>query len=131
MTTLKSFIERRKHKRFKTEEGTFAEFHKRRLLKIGKPRLAKSVQITDISFGGIGFQYTDREMWPINFDTLTITNVSDEIRIDNIPFKIVSDFPISRLENSKSMRRCGVKLDELTSNKSSDLSAFIQKLSTK
>ena len=70
MTTVNSFIERRKHKSFGAKEGTLAEFHKTRLLKIGKPRLARSVQITDISFGGIGFQYTDRDMWPINFDTL-------------------------------------------------------------
>jgi len=107
MTTVKSFVERRKHKRLRAEERTLAEFH--------KPRLVKSVPIADISFGGIGFQYTAGDLWPINFDTLTISNVPDEIRIDYVPFKTVSDFPIFRLVNSKSMRGYGVKFGELTS----------------
>ncbi|MBW1903425.1 MAG: hypothetical protein JRJ20_17640 [Deltaproteobacteria bacterium] len=127
MTTVKSFVERRKHKRFRAEEGTLAEFHKTRFFKIGKPRLVKSIPISDISSGGIGFQYSARDMWPIKFDTLTISNAPDEIRIDNVPFKTVSDFPISRPVSSKSMRRCGVKFGELTSIQKSDLSALIQK----
>ena len=127
MTTVKSFVERRKHKRFRADEGILAEFHKPRFFKIGKPRLVKSVPITDISFGGIGFQYTARDMWPINFDTLTISNVTDEIRINNVPFTIISDRPISRFENSKSMRKCVVRFNELASDKISDLDALIQK----
>ena len=57
MTTVKSFVESRKHKRRRAEERTLAEFH--------KPRLFKSVPIADISFGGIGFQYTAGDLWPL------------------------------------------------------------------
>lgn len=127
MATTKGFVERRKYKRFKADE-TVAEFYKSRFFKIGKPRLVKSVPVVDISYGGIGFQYVARDMWPIDFDTLTISNVPDEISIDNVPFKTVADFPISKGANSKSTRRCCVKFGDLTPKQQSDLSALIQKL---
>ncbi len=126
MTRKKGFVERRRHKRFKIKESAFAEFHKCRLFKVGKPRLAKSAPIIDISLGGLGFQYASQDMWPVNFETLTISKASDEIGISNVPFKAVSDFCTSILPDSKSMRRCGVKFCELSSEQKTDLHAFIQ-----
>ena len=127
MTHKKNFVERRKQKRFKVEEGTIAEFQKLDFLKAGKPRIAKSAPIIDISLGGLSFYYIARDTWSVNFKTLTISKSADEIRIENVPFKTVSDFLLSRLQNSKPKRRCGVKFDELTPDQQSELNTFIQK----
>lgn len=127
MMTKKGFFERRKYKRVKAKEGTVADFHKARFLKIGKPRLVKSVPISDISLGGLQFQYTSQDMWSAYFDTLTISKSPDNIRIDNVPFKAITDCSTSRLQGSEPVRRCGVKFGELTSEQKSDLIDFIQK----
>jgi c-di-GMP-binding flagellar brake protein YcgR len=127
MTHKQNFVERRKHKRFKVGEGTLAEFHELDLLKAGKSRIGKSAPIIDISLGGIGFYYIARDAWSVNFRMLTISKFAGEIRIENVPFKTVSDFLLSRLPNSEPKRRCGIKFDELTPDQKSELNTFIQK----
>ena len=127
MSNLEGFVERRKYKRFKAKEGIVAEFHKVRFLKIGKPRLVKSVPISDISLGGLGFQYTSQSIWPVNFDTLSISTAFDEIRVDHVPFQTITDFSKTKFRDSMSLRKCGVKFGELTSNQKSDLNNFIHK----
>ena len=128
MKNRKGFIEKRRWNRFKVKTGVFAEFFKPRFLNLGKPHLVRSAPIIDVSLEGLSFQYIDRNMWSPNFNELTISNsvTTDEIKIDKVPFKAVSDFPITRLPNFIFKRRCGVKFEKLTLNQKHQLQSFIQ-----
>jgi len=126
LTIKKHFVERRKKNRFKVKEGALVQFYKPPRFKLGKPRVIKSAPIIDISVGGLRFEYIARNMWPHNFDSLVISKASDKTRIDNVPFKAVSDFPISTLPNSTTLRSCGVKFMGLSPNQKSYLDSFIR-----
>lgn len=121
-----NFVERRKQYRFKVNEGALAEFHKPRLFRLGKSRVVKSAQILDISLEGLSFRYADRNMWPTDFNALTISVAAAEIKIGVVPFKTISDFATSRLSNSRFSRRCGVKFGELRPIQKDQLHYFIQ-----
>ena len=127
MITRKDFVEQRKQNRLKVKEGALVEFHKPRLLNLGNPRIAYSAAIIDISIGGLAFEYTGRHMLSPDFYKLSISTTSDKIKIYEVPFKAVSDFPISRLSNSEFIRRRGIKFGELTPNQKFQLETFINK----
>jgi hypothetical protein len=65
-------------------------------------------------------------MWSPEYNKLSISKTPDEIKIDKVPFKAVSDFSESRLPNAKFLRRCGIKFGELTPNQKNQLYYFIQ-----
>ncbi len=121
----KDFVERRKHKRFKVKEGTFVEFDKPRFFILDKPSNVRIAPLTDISRGGLGFKYVDREMWSHDYDELTISKCHNESKIDKVPFKVYSDFIIARISDSMSMRRCGVKFGNLKSDQRTNLYSFM------
>lgn len=126
MLVRSNFVERRKHHRFKVKDHAVALFHKPRFFKFGKSRVANSAQIVDLSLGGLSFQYTASNMWTPDFNELSITNNSDEIKVANISFTPVSDFSISRVADNLLLRRCGVRFGELTPSQKNQLHAFIQ-----
>jgi len=126
MSIRTDLVERRKHNRYKVKEGIVAEFQKPRLFKLGKPRIVKSAPIIDICLDGLAFQYTDRTMWSPNFNELSISKAAVDVKIDNVPFKAISDFLTSRLSDSTLIRRCGVKFGGLTPNQKEQLHYFIQ-----
>jgi len=121
-----NFAERRKYNRFKVAEGVFAEFHKPRLFKLLKPRIVKSAPIIDISLEGLAFQYTDRTMWTPNFNELSILKAAVDVKIDNVPYKAISDFLASRPFDTTLIRRCGVKFRKLKPIQRNQLDYFIQ-----
>ncbi len=100
MITSKDSVERRKHDRVKIKEDAFVELYKPRLIKLGKPRVAKYASIVDISLGGLAFQYTDRNMWTADFNALSTAKTAEKIKIDRVPFIAVSDFLTSRISDS-------------------------------
>ena len=127
MKNRKDFVERRRWNRFKVKDGVFVEFFKPRFLNLGKPHLVKSAPIIDVSLEGLSFQYIDCNMWSPDFNELAISHSeTDKIKIDKVPFKVVSDFPIARLSSSKFIRRCGIKFEKLTLNQKHRLQRFIQ-----
>jgi hypothetical protein len=107
------------------KEGVFVEFYKPYLFNLGSPRIVNNSQITEISNGGLGFKYVDHKMWSLDLNELNISDNINEIKIDKIPFKILRDFPISKLPNSKYLRKCGVKFGVLTSDQKSSLYSLI------
>ena len=128
MISKKDFVERRKQLRVKIKEGAFVEFHKPRLFNLGKPRIIKSFSIIDMSLNGLAFQYADRNMWSYDFNQLSISKTISKTddKIEKVPFKAVSDFSVSRLANSRFIRRCGVKFGKLTLAQKSQLVSFIR-----
>ncbi len=126
MTIKSNIIERRKQHRFKVKEGAFAEFHKPRFFKLGKSRMVKSAPIINISIEGLAFEYTDGDMWSPEFNELSISKTADDIQIEKVPFKAISDFLTSRPSDSMFIRRCGVKFGDLTPTQKDQLHRFIQ-----
>ncbi len=116
MATSKYFAELRKQNRFKIREGIVAAFQKPRLFNLGRPRIVKTASIIDINRSGLAFQYISHKMWPTDFNKLLISQTTDEIEIDNVPYEVVSDFKASSFTKSKPIRKCGVKFGELTLN---------------
>jgi hypothetical protein len=121
-----NFAERRKHHRFKVKDGALAEFYKPSLFKLREPRIAKSAPILELSGGGLTFQYISRDLWTPNLNELSISKPDNKLKIGKLPFRTITDFSISRTENAMSLRRCGVKFEELTSTLKYQLHYFIQ-----
>lgn len=126
MKNLEYFVQRRKQDRLKVKEGAFVEFHKPGIMKLSKPRIIKSAPIISISKTGLEFQYIDHKMWSTNFKELSITMAGDDNVIREVPFKVVSDYAISKHSRAKFIRRCGVKFGKLTSSQKSFLDSFIE-----
>ena len=118
MTTSKYFAELRKQNRFNIREGIIVAFQKPLLFNLGKPSIVKTASIIDINRRGLAFQYISHKMWPADFNKLSILQINDEIEIDNVPYKVVSDFKSCNFTKSKPIRKCGVKFGELTLNQS-------------
>ena len=125
MPSINGFVEQRKQKRFNLKEGIIVEFYKPRLFSLGNPRIFKYAPVTDISEGGLGFVYTERQMWLLDLNELTISDKINDIKIDKIPFKILRDYQISKLPNAKYLRKCGIKFGVLTSDQKSSLYSLI------
>jgi len=121
------FIDRRKCVRFRAKEGTLAQFYKPRIFKLGRPGIVKSAQIFDICLDGLAFQYIDQNMWTPDFNELSISKGADEIKINKVPFKAVSDFSMFRFRKSLFKRRCGVKFEKLAPSQKHQLHYFIMK----
>ena len=106
----KDFKDRRKHKRFKVRSGTckFAE---------------KSADIIDISMGGMAFSYIDDGKWTNEtFDRGMLLGEKD-LRIEEIPLKIISDCAINSGLTITSRR--GVKFGKLTDKQLAQLEYYI------
>jgi hypothetical protein len=120
------YKEKRKHSRFKVKKGTVVEFYKPRLFNLGKPRVFKSAPIIDISLGGLAFQYIDKETWLQKVKELSVSNPSDEIQIDHLPYEVISDFMISTLPDDTFIRRCSIKFENVPPGQKFQLDNFIQ-----
>jgi hypothetical protein len=115
-------LERRKHKRFKVQNGAFAV--------LGAPPWPHSTkvgQIIDMSMGGLAFSYI-AEQEPSNGSfELGIFLADNSFRLRKIPFETISDLEIKKGPfNSITMRRSGVQFGELTPNQISQLKYFIR-----
>jgi hypothetical protein len=57
---------------------------------------------------------------------MSIVTTDKKIKINNIPCKVISDSMVARLENGTFVRRCGIKLGNLSDSKREQLSTFVQ-----
>jgi len=111
-------IDLRKHSRFQCNKNILAEV---------RPYSSIVGKITDICLGGIGFHYIDRGNRISDRFELNLW-IDNELYIENIPVKNVSDVEITHMAGStiKPLKRCGVKFYELTPEQSSKLNSFIR-----
>jgi hypothetical protein len=106
----KDFKDRRKHKRFKVKSGT-CMFNE------------KSAEIIDISMGGMAFSYVDDGEWTDEtFDRGMLFGEKD-LRIEEVPLKIISDCAINSGLSITSRR--GVKFGKLTDKQLAQLEYYI------
>jgi hypothetical protein len=102
--------ERRKHKRFKVNSGTF------------KSEEVEG-EIIDISMGGFSFSYVDKGDWDDEtFDQGMLLGEKD-LCIEDVPFKVISDCAINR--GLSITRRCGVEFGKLSPRQLAQLEYYI------
>ena len=111
-------VERRKHKRFRAEEGAYAAV---------RPHYDKIGQIIDVSRGGLAFRYLVSDSQEDASSELDIFLIGDGFHLDKVPFQTVSDegIPERLSPSSQKMWRCGVQFGELTQMQILKLKEFI------
>ena len=113
----KQVDERRRHRRYRVQDGTFA---------VLGPSSNKVGQVIDLSVGGLAFSYIAGEEQQDQAYELGILLAEDSFHLTKIPCRTVwdaeaKDLPFSTL----AMRRCGMQFGELTQNQASQLEYFI------
>ena len=120
MSETEDFLEQRKHKRFRAQDGTYA------ILKGPGKKLG---QVINISIGGLAFRYIDIGERPKKSYQLDIFLTENSFRLEKLNFKTISDFEVDDEFNFSSipMRRRGVQFEELEQNQLDQIEHFIQK----
>jgi hypothetical protein len=108
------YDEQRKAVRSKLKTGAFVILKQPRLFKRLKPHKIKFAVILDISFGGLRAQYVCSDIFPYKSDVLSIVTDDGIVKIEDIPFKIITDYKFTRLPDNTYLRRCGIKFGSLT-----------------
>ena len=110
-------VERRKHERFSVMDNAFA------VLRFS-PSSMKIGRITDISFGGMAFEYEHSEEWDDAPQELSILFGDDDFYLEKIQFKTVSDIIISF--SFTETRRRGIEFGDLTASQKEQLENFVK-----
>ena len=114
----KEFIERRKNRRFRANEGTFAS---------PRTNAQKLWQIIDVSKGGLSFRYIPHREDLKNSSELDILTRDTLFSLEKMPFRSVSDSEIADESTSNyPLRRHGVQFGVHTPSQISQLDYFIQ-----
>ncbi len=114
----------RKHKRFGAPIGTYVAL---------RPDFVKVGQITDISVGGLAFDYVgDDEGSSAESRELDILMLDAAFHLYNIPCRVIADLVTDQSPPgfTTNMRRCCVQFEELTAYQSGRLKYFIEKHTT-
>ncbi len=85
-------------------------------------------EITDISMGGIAFQYIQKEKRLEDFDTLDILVAENDFYLQDLQIKVVSDVPVAGDLGLGpfTTRRMGVQFHGLTPEQETALSHFMR-----
>jgi hypothetical protein len=130
MREIESAVRRRKWKRLKIKGGGLVLIKKNRLLEIGKPKLMELGPIVNISMGGLAVQYVENNKRAVDSEVLAISQPPEGIKVEPIPFRIVTDHEVTRLPGGKAVRTSHVQFGKLTDYQSFQLESFIRKYST-
>jgi len=119
------YDEQRKLARYKLNTSASVHLKRQRSFKLLRPQIAKFV-IVDISLGGCRAQYVAADMYPYKHDVLSIVTKDGKIIIENIPFKIITDYKCTRLPDDTYLRRCGLKFGNLSDRHKQQLNNLIR-----
>ncbi len=110
--------ERRRYSRYKVKHDVFAVFN---------PHAAVLGQVLDVGKGGLSFSFIDNGNCQLENLGLSLSNLNDGFKIDQIPFKIVSNQPFGSGSSFSSinMRRCCLEFKELTQEQEENLNYFL------
>ena len=123
--TNKSFVERRKSKRFQIKEGGIA------LVTPPGPHSTTVGDIIDISMNGLSFNYVSNKALRNWAGDLAIASVEDRFYLRGLPSRSISDFEIAKSPfGSLSPRRHGLEFGELNREQTSCLEQFIMNHAT-
>ncbi len=115
----KERVERRKHKRFRAEDGAYAAI---------RPHYNKIGQIIDVSRGGLAFRYMVCDSENDGSYELDIFLLGNGFHLDKVSVRMVSDqdMPKGVSPGSLNMRRCAVQFEELSQKESLQLDYFME-----
>ena len=118
--------ERRKHKRFRANDGAFA------VLRRPWPHPTTLGRIEDINMYGLAFDYTAGEEPPHKSAELEILWNDCSFRLKQVPSKTISDSETATrgCSSSLEMRRRSMQFRKLTPYQKSKLEYFIQHYTT-
>ncbi|MEJ2689835.1 MAG: PilZ domain-containing protein [Deltaproteobacteria bacterium] len=123
------FEERRKHRRYNVEPGSFAVFRQDNNVMPGL--------IVEISLGGLAFIYQKGDNWPLDPNE-RFHLFGDKFNVEKVSMETVFDFEIKDEKNSffqlllrrdparGKIRRRGVKFGKLTDKQKQDLEGLIR-----
>jgi len=113
---MKTFKERRKHKRFNVSNRSCV---------LVSPIKVLSYKVLDICDSGIAFLYAGWENWPPKGIKLDI--IDQEFCLEDIPARIITDMPFNDGSDTlKMLRRCGVKFTRLQAEQKLLLKQYIE-----
>ena len=120
MNILKKTKERRKHKRCRVRNESYAAV---------SPNSKKLGKILDISKGGLSFEYFANCESEINDPYQTIYLSSNGCYVEDIPFKVIEDSMVSSNQpfNSMEKRKQRVQFSNISNKQSFDLEFYIEK----
>jgi hypothetical protein len=127
MVGRKRTVERRKSKRYRATKGAYAAI---------SPHSHKLGQITDISMGGLAFNYIDTSSDDNSREERsreeTIFLSSMGYYVGDLPFKTVSDYEVTDTKSLKSMkvRRRHVEFTDLSFKQLFDLDYYLKNNAT-
>ena len=122
----RKYVEKRKRSRFKVKSGLVAELYKAKLFKLKRKWSVKQVEILDLSTNGIRLQYWGQGMRTPDFEMLSIGLVEDDRKVEDLPFKVITDHKITDHPEGGQVRECGLKFLSLSSDQKARLSFFIK-----
>ncbi|CAD7839260.1 MAG: hypothetical protein [Olavius algarvensis Delta 4 endosymbiont] len=122
------YDEQRKAVRHKLSGNANVVLTQPRLFKFLKPEATK-LAIIDISMGGLQAQYVGTDMHQYEKNILSVETVDGALKIENIPYKVITDYSYTHLPNNTSLRRCGIKFDNLSDNQIRQIKELIAKCS--
>ena len=109
------WVERRKHKRFRVQEGVYVIFQP---YPVGR--------LIDIGMDGLTFEYVSIKKPSKMESELDIAMTNNAVSLRNVPCKILSDFEVEDVpSNPLSIRQCRVQFRDLTQHQISKLGDFI------
>jgi hypothetical protein len=122
MTDGKAKVERRKHKRFRVQEGAFV---------ILNPSDTGAGRLVNISMGGLMFEYVATKEPSIEATELELFVTDSVFRLYGVPCKSVWDLPVYKHPTMPLQKRqSGVQFGELSAHQKSQLELFIEKHTT-
>jgi len=104
--------ERRLHKRFSDDGSGVAVLY---------PNFVFSIDVLDISRGGLAFTYKGWEEW--SGKNLLLDYVTGNNFLNKIPCEIVSDV---QLDHKNALRRCGLRFKELTDQQVNQINELLR-----
>ena len=135
-------VERRKHKRFSANDGTFAvvrssdaPLHRIKKMSMGeiacavyRSKPAKVGQIINLSQGGLSFSYIDRNESSSNAFEMDIIAADNSFYLDKLTFKTIMDVETSEEPSFSpiTVKRQGVQFVGLTFKQLSKLEHFLR-----
>jgi len=122
----RQYVEKRKRSRFKVKGGLVAELYKAQFFKLKRKWTAKQVEILDLSTSGVRLQYWGQGMRTPDFELLSLGLVEDGRKVEDLPFKVITDHKISDHPEGGQVRECGLKFLSLSSDQKARLSYLIQ-----
>jgi hypothetical protein len=114
---MNAFKERREHERFHVPNLSCV---------LVSPVMVLSYEVLDISNSGLAFSYAGWETWPRK--EIRLDFIDQKFCLEDIPIRVIEDVQLS--EESKKLRRCGVKFTALNTYQKTMLGHYIANVTT-